>query len=95
MPKPVKKRKRTPPRDINQWARQLVDESTAEPATETREPQPKPRISKELRAYMAKLGKRGGQVSGARRMKNLTDEQRQRIALHAAQTRWAKRRKKA
>ena len=91
MPKPVKKR-RTPPRDVNQWARYLVEQSTSEPEP-TSQPltlTPTPRISKELRAYMSKLGKRGGIVSGQRRMTNLSNEQRQGIALKAARARWAK-----
>lgn len=43
-------------------------------------------------AYMSALGRKGGQVSGKRRMQNLTDKQRQEIALKAARARWAKRR---
>jgi hypothetical protein len=93
MPKPVKK-KRTPPRDVNQWARHMVEVSTAEPETAAPTPTPKPRISKELRAYMSALGKRGGRMSGAKRMENLSDEQRREIASKAARAMWAKRRKK-
>lgn len=54
---------------------------------------PKPRLSNELRAYMRALGTRGGKVSGARRMTNLTKEQRQEIASKAARAMWEKRRK--
>jgi hypothetical protein len=94
MPKPVKKkRKRTPPRNMNQWARHMVEASAAEPEIEAPAPKPKPRISKELRAYMLKLGKRGGEISGARRMKNLSDEQRREIASKAARAMWAKRKR--
>jgi hypothetical protein len=89
MPKPVKK-KRTPPKDINQWARHMVEQSTAEPETEA----PPAITPAALSAYMSVLGRKGGQVSGKRRMKNLTDQQRQEIALKAARARWAKPRKK-
>lgn len=92
MPKRLKKNAR--PKDVNQLAHHLVRISTEgnddQPADE---PSPKP--PKWLAAYMSALGKRGGKVSGARRMTNLSDEQRQSIALKAARARWAKRRKKA
>jgi hypothetical protein len=85
MPKPLKK-KRARPQDVNQWARQLVEKSTAEPETAPTIP------PAALTAYMSALGRKGGQVSGKRRMKNLSSEQRQEIALKAARARWAKRR---
>jgi hypothetical protein len=83
MPKPVKK-KRSGRRhaDPNVWARRLVDESTDEPeATPTISPAA-------LSAYMSALGRKGGQVSGARRKKNLSPERRSAIALKAAMARW-------
>src|SRR3954462_5966484 len=46
----------------------------------------------QLSAYMSDLGRRGGRVSGARRMKNLSDEQRRDIAAKAARAMWQKRR---
>jgi hypothetical protein len=49
----------------------------------------------QYKAHMVKLGKRGGQVSGARRMQNLSAEQRREIASKAARAMWAKRRKAA
>lgn len=48
-----------------------------------------------IREHMRKLGAKGGKVSGARRMDNLTDAQRSEIALKAATTRWDKERKKS
>jgi len=45
----------------------------------------------EIHRVMSMLGKKGGQVSGSRRMENLSDEQRSRIAYKAAKARWAKR----
>ena len=47
----------------------------------------------ELSAYMAKLGKKGGKASGAKRME-MPEPQRIAIALKAAKARWAKPRKK-
>lgn len=88
MPKPVKK-KRTPPKDVNQWARHMVDQSTAEPETEAM-----PAIAPAaLSAYMSALGRKGGKASGALRMKNLSAEQRSAIASTAARAMWAKRKR--
>lgn len=84
MPKRVKKAAR--PRDVNQLAGYLVKITTEQES-------PKPKISTELRAYMRALGKRGGTISGQRRMTNLTAEERQEIASKAARAMWAKRRK--
>lgn len=42
-------------------------------------------------AYMSKLGKKGGKVSGKARMKKLTAEQRKAVAKKAAAARWAKK----
>jgi hypothetical protein len=86
MPKPLKK-KRIPPQDGNQWARHLVDKSTAEPEA------PAPIPPEALSAYMSVLGRKGGQASGKRRMKNLTREQREDIAAKGGRAMWAKRRK--
>jgi hypothetical protein len=46
---------------------------------------------KGFRTYMAALGRKGGIVSGARRMDTLTAKQRSAIARKAARARWAKR----
>jgi hypothetical protein len=86
MPKPVKRtaKKRTPPRDVNQWARHMVEQSTSEPGTEA----PQAIAPAALSAYMAALGSEGGKISGARRMINLSDSARSEIALRAATARW-------
>jgi hypothetical protein len=82
MPKRLKK---DAPTDLNQFARYLVDLTTdSDP-----ELPPKPRVPKGFGDYMSKLGKRGGIVSGSRRMTNLTAEQRREIASKAARARWA------
>ena len=54
-------------------------------------PDDKPPTFDELyRAHMAELGAKGGKISGAKRMKNLTDRQRREIAKKAAEARWKK-----
>lgn len=88
MPKRLKKDAR--PKDVNQLAHHLVRLST-EGDDDQHDEAPAPKPPKGLSAYMAALGRKGGQVSGERRMKNLTTEQRQKIALKAARARWAKR----
>jgi len=85
MPKPVKKRRKSrSKRDVNLWARDLVAQSTAE-QEETTAISPAA-----LSAYMAKLGAKGGKISGAKRMEMPVD-QRKAIALIAARARWKKR----
>ncbi len=89
MPKRLKKDAR--PKDVNQLARHLVRLSTeGDDAPDTESVAPKP--PKGLSAYMSALGRKGGQVSGKRRTKNLTPERRQEIALKAARARWDRER---
>jgi hypothetical protein len=89
MPKPLKKRAaRRPKSDPNEAAFVLVRRSTGT----ADEPPEIPRD--QLKAYMSALGRKGGRVSGAKRMENLTDEQRSAIALKAARARWATAAKK-
>jgi hypothetical protein len=40
---------------------------------------------------MAAIGRKGGLIGGKRRMKTMTKEQRRRVAVAAANTRWSKR----
>jgi hypothetical protein len=55
---------------------------------------PKPEIAKSLVSrVMSEMGKKGGKISGKRRMTNLSSERRREIALKAAQARWAKKQK--
>lgn len=88
MPKPVKK-KRNPPRDVNQWARHLVDESTAEPEA------PAPITPAALSAYMSALGRKGGIIGGKRRLVTMTQEERSAVGLKAAKARWKRVKKTA
>ncbi len=92
MPKRLKKDAR--PKDVNQLAHHLVRLSTEGDDVPDAESAP-PKPPKGLSAYMSALGRKGGQVSGKRRTKNLSPEQRQEIALKAARARWAKRGTKA
>src|ERR1035437_10253547 len=39
---------------------------------------------------MAAIGRKGGQISGKRRLKTMTAEQRRKVARKAAKTRWRK-----
>lgn len=87
MPKPLKK-KRTPPRDVNQLARYPVDQSTAEPEAETPALIPPAALS----AYMAAIGRKGGTIGGRRRMAAMPDTEKSALGLKAANARWAKER---
>jgi hypothetical protein len=79
MPKPLKKKARAIT-DPNQFARAIVEQTTAAiPASA-------------LSAYMSALGSKGGKISGARRMRNLSDSKRSEIALRAATARWDRER---
>jgi len=79
------------PRDPNQLAKWTVEVSTGqipmpeEPAT--------PQIvtpPTDLSAYMAAIGRKGGQIGGKRRLKTMTKEQRIKVATKAARARWKK-----
>jgi 1,2-phenylacetyl-CoA epoxidase PaaB subunit len=69
------------PRDVNQWAKRMVDIATGQ--AEDREPTPEEQ-GKDPAA--AALGRKGG----AARAKTMTKEQRSEIAKKAAQKRWAR-----
>lgn len=88
MPKPVKKRR--PSSDPNLSAADMVRRSLEAHDTPVPAIAPVKSFKDELSAYMAKLGKKGGKASGAKRMENLSDEKRSEIALKAARARWAK-----
>lgn len=80
------------PRDPNQLAKWIVDRSTGE----TPEPQkahiPEGSTPANLSEYMAAMGRKGGLIGGKRRLKTMTREQRRKVAVKAARTRWKKRR---
>ncbi len=81
------------PRDPNQLAKWLVDQSTADgpdssPALEIETPL---LVPKELSVYMAAMGRKGGQVGGKRRLITMTPEQRKAAAAKAAEARWSRK----
>jgi hypothetical protein len=50
-------------------------------------------IPVELREYLAKLGKKGGKIGGAKRAANMTAKERSESARKAVTARWAKAKK--
>ena len=78
---PDKRPKR--PRDLNQWARHMVDLATGG----VQDPKPSP--SKDPLA--AELGRRGGLKGGVARAKNMTAKQRSLAARKAAKARWTQK----
>lgn len=87
MPKRISRPKR--PRDFNQLAHQLVQESTGEKL----EPRTDVKINRsEISRVMAAMGRKGGRVGARSRMVTMTPEQRSEIAAKAAKARWAKKR---
>jgi hypothetical protein len=80
------------PRDPNQLAKWIVDQSTSDaPEPPQGPPAPPTALPPDLSAYMAAIGRKGGQIGGKRRMKTMTKEQRSKIAAKAATARWKKR----
>lgn len=74
------------PRDLNQLAKAIVDEATAEkPAEPTQQPQ-----DGKNPAAVA-LGKLGGLKGGKARAASLSAKRRKQIALKAAKARWSKK----
>ena len=74
MPNRSSKPKRVRPRDINQLAKAIVDEATAEPQShEAVEPEPP---IDPIRQAAAEMGRRGGLKGGPARAKKLSKEQR-------------------
>ena len=73
------------PRDPNQLAKWIVDQSTEEA-------QPVPPPPTGLSAYMAAMGRKGGMVGGKRRLVTMSPTARKRAAAKAAQARWGKKR---
>jgi hypothetical protein len=84
MPKPVKKaaKVKTPPKPV--LTEHLARVGDGDPAGQ-------PAVFKDqLSEYMATQGAKGGRISGAKRMTNLSDKKRREIAMRAAQARWGK-----
>jgi hypothetical protein len=77
------------PRDPNQLAKWVVENSTADAPSEA----PAPPVPESLSAYMAAMGRKGGQIGGKRRLITMTAEQRRKVAAKAAKARWGKSKK--
>ena len=73
------------PRDLNQWAKHMVEIATGE--VEDREPTPEEQ-GKDPAAVS--LGRRGGLKGGKARANKMSPEQRRSVAQKAAQARWSK-----
>jgi hypothetical protein len=78
------------PRDPNQLAKWIVDTSTSEASETSPSPAafPGPAAPASLSAYMAAMGRKGGQIGGKRRLVTMTAAQRRKIAAKAAKARW-------
>ena len=74
------------PRDPNQLAKWIVEQSTAEPIPETTV-----QVPSGLSAYMSTMGRKGGMVGGKRRLVTMTPAARKKAAAKAAQARWGKK----
>lgn len=75
------------PKDPNQLAKWIVEKSTEENPTAL-EPSADVSSRADISAYMSKIGRKGGQIGGKRRLKTMTKEQRKKIASRADKTRW-------
>lgn len=67
-----------PKKDFSQIAFSVVQQATGEA------PKPAPKTPRQ------EAGRKGGLKGGAKRMENLTDEERKELALKAANARWKK-----
>lgn len=68
------------PRDLNQWAKHMVDLATGAAC----DPEP----TRESAA--AELGRRGGKIGGKARAERMSPKQRSAAARKAAKARWSK-----
>jgi hypothetical protein len=78
------------PRDPNQLAKWIVDQSTAEPAPS----EPAVSVPASLSQYMAAMGRKGGAIGGKRRLVTMTAAQRKKVAAKAAKARWGTKKSK-
>jgi len=52
---------------------------------------PRKKMPEDVRAYFARMGKKGGKIGGSSRAANMTAEERSEAARKAVQARWAKK----
>ena len=89
MPNRSSKTRKPRPRDVNQLAKALVDEATADPRS--REPVEPAAPVDPIRQAAAEMGRRGGLKGGPARAAKLTKKQLSESAKKAATARWAKK----
>lgn len=77
------------PRDPNQLAKWIVDQSTSEASQPEAKAAPAAPVN--LSEYMASIGRKGGQIGGKRRLKTMTKAARSKVAAKAARARWKKK----
>jgi hypothetical protein len=81
-------------RDPNQLAKWIVDQSTPEaPPSEPETSLQGGNVPTDVSEYMAKIGRKGGQIGGKRRLDTMSKTKRRKIAQKAANARWAKQKK--
>jgi hypothetical protein len=78
------------PSDPNLLARQVVEEAIGEPLVESKPPEEQEHKKSLISQIMAEMGRKGGKIGGKRRLKTMSAEERSKVALKAAQARWAK-----
>ena len=79
---PIRSRRKTRPKDVNELAHELVRLSTEE--------KPDRPTKATISEFMSAMGRKGGRIGGKIRAKRMTPEQRQESASKAARARWAK-----
>ena len=95
MPKPVKKsakkapvKAKRPSSDPNRRAHQMLAEHMSLVTGSTVTPPHGDPLADPVRAYMSKIGKKGGKIGGKRRLETMTSAERSEVAFKAAQARW-------
>ncbi len=71
--------------DVSQNAVRIVEQAIGEPLA------PRRPSRSLISRVMSEMGKKGGKKGGKRRLETMTPEERSRVALKAAQARWARR----
>jgi hypothetical protein len=79
------------PRDPNQLAKWIVDQSTSEQSAPDMPKGIDVASPANISQYMAAIGRKGGQIGGKRRLKTMTKAERSKVAAKAARARWKKR----
>jgi len=84
------------PRDANQLAKWIVDTSTSETpeVSHSAAALPTSPAPASISAYMAAMGRKGGQIGGKRRLVTMTTAQRKKAAVKSAKARWGARKDK-